>query len=66
VLLTNRDTSSHSVALALAQRQLGTCLLYDFDARDALQSSKSPAASGCNADGQYLEPLLAGLPAARR
>lgn len=56
VLLTNKDTSSHSVALTLAQGQSGSCALYGFDATHGVHST--PVA--CTA-GTAL--TLSGLPA---
>jgi hypothetical protein len=56
VLLTNKDTSSHSVALTFAQSHPAGCALYEFDATHAVH----PVAVTCAA-GSTL--TLNGLPA---
>jgi hypothetical protein len=56
VLLTNKDTSSHSVALTFAQSRGAGCALYQFDASHAVHS----VAVTCNAGSTV---ALGGLPA---
>jgi len=56
VLLTNKDTSSHSVALTFAQSHDAGCALYQFDATHAVHS----VAVTCNAGSTV---TLGGLPA---
>ena len=46
VLLTNKDTSSHSVTLAFAQGQSGAWRRYGFDAANALREIDSGGAPG--------------------
>jgi hypothetical protein len=61
VLLTNKDTSSHSVALALAQGQAGTCALYGFDASQALHSIPLTCGAGSTLTVSGLAPMSASL-----
>lgn len=46
LLVTNKDTSSHSVALTFAQAQAGSCALYQFDATHAVHSVALTCAAG--------------------
>jgi hypothetical protein len=49
VLLTNKDTSSHSVALTFAQPAAGSCTLYQFDAFSAVHAVATACPSGTQA-----------------
>ncbi len=61
VLLTNKDTSSHSVALTFAQGQAGTCALYGFDASHAVHSTAIACNAGTTATLSALPAMSASL-----
>jgi hypothetical protein len=61
VLLTNKDTSSHSVALTFAQGQSGTCALYGFDATHPVHSMALACTSGSTLTLNALPPMSASL-----
>jgi hypothetical protein len=61
LLLTNKDTSSHSVAVTFAQGQAADCTLYGFDATNALHAITLSCGGGTALTVPALPPQSANL-----